>query len=143
MTILQLQLRKRLSEKNLSVRALEAKAGLSFGIVQKLMTGERKNPGAKILINLSQALECSVDELLTGNPSISPSPSSSSKPQHPWNAQLYRDAQKSVEFSLEKQDLSLSAEKIVEIIWAIYTFSLSKTPPCIDPLFVDWLFTRD
>ncbi len=142
MTILQTQIKKRILDKNLSVRALETRAGVSFGVIQKILTGERKNPGAKTLSAISQALGCSIDDLLTGLHSEPPS-SPDSKPQHPWNAQLYRDAQKSVEDYSTKQNRRFSAEKMVEIIWAVYTFSLSKNPPCVDPLFVDWLFTRD
>lgn len=142
MSILQTQIKKKIEDKNLSVRSLELKAGLGIGTVQKIISGERTRPGASTLSAISQVLGCSVNELLNGDNSDSFS-SISSKKQSPWNPDIYHKSQTVVDEYLVKHALNLSAEKVLEIIWEVYKYSLTKSPPSIDPSFVDWLFTRD
>ena len=139
MTILQDQIKKKIADKNLSVRSLELKAGLGIGTVQKILSGERIRPGSTTLSAISHALGCSVDSLLNGSDDQT---SISKSHQHPWDSNLYLQSQKSVDDYLVKQNITLPAEKVIKIVWEVYTFALSRTPPSVDVLFVDWLFTH-
>ena len=57
-------LKKKMLDQNLSMAALERKAGLNINSVRNIISGTIKNPSSKNLQAIASALGCSVDELL-------------------------------------------------------------------------------
>lgn len=60
------KLKMRMSEKRMSQRELANKAGITEAAVSRYVGGSRQ-PGARILKKLADALECSVSDLIGGN----------------------------------------------------------------------------
>ncbi|MBS0186234.1 MAG: helix-turn-helix transcriptional regulator [Proteobacteria bacterium] len=144
-SILQFQIKNRLAEKNLSVSALEKRAGLGTNSVRKILMGASKDPGIRVLRSVANILGCSVSELL-GEKQEPYSPLASfhhQKKSYPWDLTLYLQACKIVDSLIKRNELDLPAQRVTEIIWEVYTFSFSKTPPAIDMSFCEWLFDKN
>jgi len=66
-TSLKEEIRKRMEAKNLSIAALERKAGLNIHAIRNILTGKIRKPSAQCLQATANALECSLLDLM--NPS--------------------------------------------------------------------------
>ena len=141
-TFLQTQIKQRLEKNNLSIRGLEKKAGLSQNAVLNILAGRSKNPRTKVLSAIASIFGCSINDLL-GEDSESLSSSSEHKKPYPWNLNLYIQTCQVVDDYINKNNLMIPTEKIIKIVWEIYTFSLSQNPSTIDPKFCEWFFNRD
>ncbi len=93
------QLKKRMKEKNLSIREVERQADLKLNAVRNITRGIVKQPGAYTLKKIANVLDCTVDELLETHESILP-------PQI-----LEKDT--GLSLSLEDFDLFLKASNLV------------------------------
>jgi len=58
------KIREKLNEQNLSVAALEKKAGLKMSAVRNILRGQTRKPSAYTLKKISDALNCKIDDLL-------------------------------------------------------------------------------
>ncbi|MBS0186397.1 MAG: helix-turn-helix transcriptional regulator [Proteobacteria bacterium] len=139
MTSLQDQLEKKLKEKNLSPRGLETKAHLGTGVVRNILLG-KSNPTFKTLEAIAHALECSVDDLISKETPEEILSSLLPKHIYPWNEEMYFQSFSTVKSYMHEHNLTLPAKKVVEIIWALYTLSLSKSLNYIDKDLCNWVF---
>lgn len=143
-SILQYQLKTRLADKNLTVSALEKRAGLGTNSVRKILIGTSKDPGIRVLRAIANVLGCSVSELLGEKQEpFSPLSSFHQKKSYVWDLTLYLQASKIVDGFIKRKELTLPALRVTEIIWEVYTFSFSKDTPAIDLNFCEWLFNKD
>ena len=138
-TSLQNQIRKRLESKNLTISALEKKAGLGQNAIRGILSGTVQNPGVNTLQAISRVLECSLNDLLEEEVESSPI---LPKKSYDWNLSLFIEACQVVDAYIKENNIKITPEKIIKITWEVYTFSISETPSKIDPKFCDWIFNR-
>ena len=139
-SFLQTQIKQRIEDKNLTIAALEKKAGLGHNAVRGILVGTVQNPGLKTLQAISEVLECSLNDLLDDKRESS---SIVSKKSYEWDLDLFIQSCRVVDDYIKKNTLKFPTDKIIKIVWEIYTFSISQTPPKIDPKFCEWLFNKD
>ena len=143
---LQKQLSERIEASNLSVNALEKKAGLKRSAVRNILQGFSKKPSADVLLSIAEALNCTVDDLIGSKSSdiVSSSIKSTSKIHNlnPWNDTLYIEAVKLVSKILREKDLQLKSEQTIALINESYKYSLDKGSDKVDVDFTRWLVGR-
>jgi len=128
------QIENRIADKNLSVYALEKKAGLSRSSIRNILKGLSKKPSGEVLIAIAEALDCTAEDLAgpgyTRSNIISSSVKLSTKTRnsHQWNEKLYIESVKSVCSFLPETNLNLKSDQIIALINEIYKYSLEKTP---------------
>ena len=142
MNSLQIQIQKRIKEKNLSVRGLETRAGLSLGVVRNILSGGSKNPTFKTLEAISQALGCLVDDLIHPEPPEEVFSASLPKQIYAWEADIFLQSFSVVKDYIEAHNLTLPAKKVFDVIWALYTLSLSKGSKTVDKDLCTWVFSQ-
>ena len=142
MNTLQIQIQKRLKDKNLSIRGLETRAGLSLGVVRNILSGKAKNPTFKTLEAISHILGCSVDDLI--HKETPEEVFSSTLPQqvYVWEADIFFQSYNVVKNYITDHNLTLPARKVFEAIWALYTLSLSKNSKTVDKDLCHWVFSQ-
>lgn len=141
---LQEQIQTRMEAKNLTVYSLEKKAGLNRSAVRNILQGFSKKPSADVLMSISEALDCTVDDLLgarSDNSIISNKIKIIAKIRnvHAWNDRLYIDAVKTVSKCISDKESQLKSDQVIGLINETYKYSLDKGSDTIDQDFTKWL----
>lgn len=131
-------LKQRLEENKITAHALEKQLGLKFSAIYNILQGKSKKPSANLILNISQALGCSVEELLYNT---LPKSTENQKPKK-WIPALYIDALKKVEAILSERKIETSKEASLKIVDEVYVYSLDGNLPHADEQFANWLISR-
>ncbi|OJW51124.1 MAG: hypothetical protein BGO67_12405 [Alphaproteobacteria bacterium 41-28] len=128
--------------KDLSLSALEKKAGLKTNIVQNILRGKSKKPSAEILQAVSEVLECTVKDLLNKEEIFQENETLESdkeilnnKYEHP---KLLQDTVKWINDFTTQQDAELTVSQVLTSIQEIYLHSLQTNPIKVDQEFGEW-----
>ena len=139
---LQEQIRNRMTSKQLSIHALERKAGLKRSAVRNILQGLSKKPSAETLLSIAEALECSINDLVGpdyGGHLINAYIKTQNKNTYPWNEQLYSEAVKMTSKCIQERTLELKLDQVVNLVNETYKYSLNKNSEKIDKDFTKWL----
>jgi transcriptional regulator with XRE-family HTH domain len=145
---LQQQIEDRMKIKNLTIYALEKKAGLNRSAVRNILQGFSKNPSVEILSAIAEALDCTLNDLVAPTEGNRTSFKSANKvlTQHratyAWNEGLYLDAVKTISKLAADKGSSFSLEKITNLINEAYKYSISKDSDIVDKDFCKWLVNK-
>ena len=145
---LQQQIRDRMEERNLSIYALEKKAGLNRSAVRNILQGFSKNPSVEILSAIALALDCTLNELVDPGKVVKTSEritartSAKNKESVMWNESLYLDTAKVISKIAEEKGLSLNLDQINTFILEGYKYSIDKNSKSADKDFCKWLMRR-
>lgn len=141
-THLQEQIQNRMESKQLTVHALERKAGLNRSAVRNILQGFSKKPSANVLMTIAEALDCTIEDLVgQGNDELSGRIKTVAKTRntHAWNDKLYIDAVKAVTKFASEKDSQLKSDRIISLINETYKYSLDKGSDTLDQDFTKWL----
>jgi transcriptional regulator with XRE-family HTH domain len=143
-THLQKQIKARIEAKNLSINALEKKAGLKRSAARNIIQGLSKKPSAEVLKSLAQVLECTVDDLLGENRSNMPNSHKITAPsgQTPFNEKLFSESVKIVTKLFQAKGQEFTLEQVMYYAAETYKYSLTKESDKVDKDFAKWLVER-
>jgi transcriptional regulator with XRE-family HTH domain len=151
-TPLQKNLRDRLTEKGISVHALEKRSGVKPSSIQNILQGKSKKPSADLLLAIAHELGCTVENLLQTDLSSPPETAllhkiDASRPifslkKEAWVPHLYVEALKKIQALLENKKLTPSKEVFLSLVEEVYTYSLKGNPPSVDERFAEWLISK-
>jgi transcriptional regulator with XRE-family HTH domain len=143
MIILKEKIIEKMKEKNLSIGALERKAGLTTHSIRNILKGRIKNPRAETLLAIAESLEYSFLDLINASFSCSNSlqentitNKKSNCVEHPT---FMAACAKVVASLLEEKVLNLSLDDYFDMIKAVYFYSLFKELRTPDIKFAKWL----
>ncbi len=137
------QLRKRLKEKNLSIREAERQADLKMNAVRNIIRGVVKQPTAHTLKMVANVLNCSVDDLLQTDDPTDFSPVHKKDTGLSLPLKDYDLLERSVHTVIhmaKKRECELSIGQALNLIRSIYSYSSKKPQKTIEMDFVEWLF---
>jgi len=139
-TILQANIREKLSQKGITVKQLEIRAGIKPSAVQNILIGRSKNPGIETIYALSKELGCTIEELLS-----SPSNRLHDTTNLPWNETILIKCIQSVSNFIEKNNINPpNLESVWTCIKEIYAYSLKENANnTIDEKFAEWITERN
>lgn len=145
------KIKERIHEQGLSTHALEKRAGLKPSAVQNILYGRSKNPSITIIQAIAQALGCRITDLI-GDDSTPPLSIKKGSIPYPslqkngesgdWDQNLYLQCFQEVNTLLEQERLSLSRDKILEIVEEIYSYSQGNSLQAPDKYFSKWLIEK-
>ncbi len=145
---LQQQIRDRMEAKNLTIYALEKKAGLNRSAVRNILQGFSKNPSIEILSAVALALDCTLNDLAGTSESGQFSYKSDKKVAHKtkesnlWYKDLYLENVRVLSTLASERGLELNLEQMTNLIQESYKYSLSKNSHNADKDFCNWLISR-
>lgn len=132
-------LKTKLKEVGMSYSDLGEKSGVKFTAIKNILNGRTQNPGAISLLALAKSLNCSVEELITGDPSAT---TNKHKDLPIENYKLFlAGAEKIAEF-IERNNIVINQGKFIFSINEIYQYALKKKWKNIDPDFVEWYLEK-
>lgn len=131
-TPLQEKIKAYLEAERLSLAAFERKAGLKINVVRNIMRGQSKSPTSDTLQAIARVLGCTLNALL-GAEATAQTPAQSQKVDYPLLLE------ESLRLLHAKTQTPLSLGETFRLMEKIYTYTLRKTPPLVDPDFVDWV----
>jgi transcriptional regulator with XRE-family HTH domain len=148
---LQQQIEDRMMAKNLTIYALEKKAGLNRNAVRNILRGFSKNPSVEILSAIARTLDCTLNDLVgtnDGNSSAVPhkpltKAAFKNKVSYVWKESLYFDAVKTIANLISKNGESLNLEQVTNLINETYKYSISKDSDTVDKDFCKWLIGKN
>lgn len=149
-TNLQRQLSARIEESNLTINALEKKAGLKRSAVRNIVNGLSTKPRVENLRAIAHTLGCTIDELVSPeehNPftnfiPITKPDKPKPKPVYRWDSKLFRKAAIAVCDILDQNKNDLTFDSASKIVNEVYRFSLSKNDKDADKDFAKWLIEK-
>lgn len=149
-----MKIKKKISEQDSSVHALEKKAGLKPSAIQNIIYGRSKNPSITLIQAISQALDCNIEDLVDAetfnHQQLQNSlPTKSSKQEstdlsktRAWNQDLYLRCFNTVHSILNDFNIIVDKNKILDIVDEIYNYSLGNNQKEPDIYFANWLIER-
>lgn len=137
------EIMKRMEARNLSIATLERKAGLSIHSVRNILNGRVRKPKADTLQAVANALGCSLSDLL-GNSSESFGQLRKSEIRIKngsllTECELMKNCFKIVLNILKDEKNPLCLDDCLDVIKAIYSYSLRYESKQIDLKFVNWI----
>lgn len=136
------QLKRKMTEHGLSVHALEKKAGLKPSALHNILYGRSKNPTINILQAVSQALNCSVSDLIGDELEHKEDVTQTSTEASPWHPDLYLSCMHMAYSLFSTKEFSYTKKNILDFIEEIYTYSLQSSLQEVDKHFAEWLLQR-
>ncbi len=143
-TLLITQIKKRLFEKGLSVRAAERLAGLGVHSLSNVLSGRSKKPSAELLTSVARVLGCSVNELLYDNEtsqtinSLPPAP----KLELLKNTALFHEIMEFLVKNHWEKVAPLPFHVVVSKSLEIYEYSVSKNNGVFSQTFAEWIIEK-
>lgn len=144
-TLLQKNIKNRLTTQKISITELERRIGIRHAVIN-ILHGRSKNPSVHLAQAIAKALGCNIEELLTENPNSSQLPVKSEHNEllstttpHTWNATLATQAIAAISQYLQANQLTPPCSKIFNCIEEIYKYSYNEPKQPIDPKFVSWI----
>jgi len=132
------QIIKRMESKNLSISALERRAGLSIHSVRNVLKGRIKKPSAQSLQVIAEALDCSLSDLLDpyslANSQAAQDPLANILVDMP----LMHNCCKEIFACFTKQDHQLTISECFKIISDVYFYSTKASIKTADVRFIQW-----
>jgi transcriptional regulator with XRE-family HTH domain len=135
---LQINLRRHLVEKKLSVYALEKRAGLKPSAIQNILQGKSKRPAAKLLQAIATEIGCRIEDLLSEEPRSAEQPAQAKD----WDPKLYTRALSAVQAILDRRRISLTKEETLNYVNEVYLYSLNGPSREVDLRFAEWLLAK-
>lgn len=135
------QIKRRIEEKGLSVRALERHAGLGLHAVTNILSGRSKKPSADMLSAIAQALDCTVDELL-GNKNIQPIFSPNNKDKKFQDPKILFEIMGFFTREHCEKIKNLSYYNFLKCVVIVYEYIISKNDGVFNKSFAEWELER-
>lgn len=140
MTNLVMSIKRKLLEQNLTVSALEKKAGIRPSSLQNIIQGRSKNPNLDTLKTVAKALQCSVSDLLEEDRISADIELFLGK--NAWNQDRYFDIISSVISVCRKSKRTLPKKVFLLAVEEIYDYALRYSKNNVDQDLIDWILQR-
>jgi len=145
-----MKIKKKISEHDSSVHALEKRAGLKPSAIQNIIYGRSKNPSITLIKAIAQALECNIEDLVDTETLNHRRPEDNSQKQininlpktKIWNQDLYLKCFNTVHSILKDHRIIAEKNKILDIVDEIYSYSLHSDKGEPDIYFANWLIEK-
>jgi len=135
---------ERMEAKNFSIAELERRAGLSIHSVRNILKGRIKKPSAQSLQAISEALECSITDLIDASSSSGEHPffererKIKKSPSLDFPDLMLECCHKVIEIINEK-NYKIPVDEYLEIVKKVYHYSSREEPRKFDTRFAEWL----
>ena len=133
-------LARKLSDRwpELKCSTLSKKTGIHEETIAQILKGSTKNPGIYTIAKLAEALECSVDELISHKPQKSQQYVDTLHKIEEVNPVLLKSCVETI-LSLTQTKPSLTFAQVMHSIVDAYTYSIGKKLNTVDRDFAVWL----
>lgn len=132
---LQLKLSDMMSQKNITISDIEKATGLNKNTINSILTGASKNPSANTLKLIAQALDVSLESILSDDEI---NIGALNKEQ----MKVFSDVTNATINIIIEKDLSFTVDKLTSLIKEIYQYSVKINPPYIDDRFIHWIVDK-
>lgn len=148
------RIKRKISEQDSSVHAIEKRAGLKPSAIQNIIYGRSKNPSISLIKAIAQALDCNIEDLVDSGEldhsretrntfsKLSKVDSSPQKDTKAWNQDLYLKCFNLVNSITSQHQINMGKNKILDIVDEIYNYSLGNNLAEPDVYFSNWLIER-
>lgn len=138
---------QKMKSRNLSISALEKRAGLKIHAVRNVLKGRVKKPRFTFLLAIAEALDCSPLDFMTSSSLSEPSEwkeSTLNKKRTPLNhPDLMIGCANAIASLLEEKELTFSVSHYLEVVKIVYCYSLTAEPKVPDIKFAKWLLENE
>jgi transcriptional regulator with XRE-family HTH domain len=143
---LRAQIKSRIENMAINIRALERKAGLSVGTLNNIINGASANPTAETLNALANVFECSVDELLNRPKKVVTEQQNNNTlkalESFQWNPSLFNSIIHELNNQILAKKTPLNAGKALYISEEVYLYCLKKQKNDVDSSLIEWLLDK-
>lgn len=140
-TALQKTIKSYIDSNGLSVAGMEREAGLRINVIRNILRGQSKRPTAETLQALAKLMGCSIQDLLFENDERVNSEQGADDTVIENPGVLKDILDLTFEVCHDKQ-VHLTTKQISSILENAYLYSMKKTPPGIDRVFIEWYLSK-
>lgn len=143
-TGLQRKIKNYLEATGLSVAALERQAGLKTNAARNILRGQSKKPTATTLQAIADVMDCTVHDLLGVKKEFHKTDGRMKFDDSPTveNSELLKKILDCILKITKDNSQQLSIHQTAIILEEIYSYSIKKSPPDIDMVFVEWYMKK-
>lgn len=143
-TGLQRKIKNYLDATGLSVAALERQAGLKTNVARNILRGQSKKPTAVTLQAIADVMGCTVHDLLGVKKEFHKTEGGMKFDDSPIieNPELLKKILDCILKIAQDNSQQLSIHQTAVILEEIYSYTIKKSPPDIDMVFVDWYMKK-
>lgn len=132
------QILKRIKEKNLSILALDEKAGLSKG-VRNIVSSKSVNPTIETVHAIAKALGCTINDLI-----VNPDDEQMQREQEEckFTEALFQDIVQKIVDCLKEKKKTLTISQVISIAKEAYIYFFAKESKVADIAIIEWLIDK-
>ena len=137
-------LKKLLSDQNISAHALEKKAGLKPSAIQNILQGRSKRPGIDVIVAISKELGCTVEDLMDSEDAVQGSVAQFVSPNVPkeWEISVIENISLMLFSELKKRYSFVDRSVFSLLLEESYSYALRTPRKEINRSFISWLAER-
>lgn len=141
-TILQTNIKKQLSEKNMTAAELERRTGIPHAVIN-ILHGRSKNPSIRTAQAIAKELGCTVEELISESSCTTKQTDTNSiKLSNKWDAELYLQATKVICMLIQNTNANPDPIIVAECITEVYLYAQGGEMNIIDQRFAEWIVNK-
>lgn len=135
-------IKRQLSEKEMSVRDLEKRAGLKHSAIQNILHGRSKNPSIWLIQLISKELGCAIEDLIGKPCQNTPRVDAHINSQKiSWDKNLFIDAICVTQEIFDQKNITVYKEEALRCIEEVYQYSLGVKKKA-DKRFAEWIIEK-
>ncbi len=141
---LQRKIQNYLDSTGLSVAALERQAGLKTNTARNILRGQSKRPTAVTLQAIADVMDCTVQDLLGVRKEFHKTDGAMKFDDSPTieDPELLKNVLDCILKISNDNNYQLSIHQTAIVLEEIYSYTIQKSPPNIDMVFVEWYLKR-
>jgi transcriptional regulator with XRE-family HTH domain len=126
-------------KKNITIRKLEALAGVKVGTFANILYGKSLRPSVDTMQRLAIALNCSVNDLITIESLETPK----DEPYNQiWDAELFGESVIYITNISKQKRIGLTKEKLIALAEEAYGYSQKTGRKSLDKDFANWIVDK-
>ena len=139
MTLLQKNLSSLLEERNLSIAQAERLSGLRLSTLRNIIRGRSKNPTLEVLNKLASFFDCTIAELIEGDPAKK----DLSLSEYLGNYQLLVDFALFMQEAYQKESFQITLSQFSELQKECCEYAKQNNLEKLDKKFLNWLISKE
>lgn len=134
MSAIQINIKRQLSEQNMSAAELERRTGIPHAVVN-ILHGRSKNPSLRTAQAIAKELGCTVEDLLSENDECIDTGD--------WNPRIYKKSFEAIFNAVLKAKVQPEPKVLSDCINEVYNYTIGSPTKVVDQRFVDWLLKKN
>lgn len=135
---MQANIKKQLSEKNMTAAELERRTGIPHAVIN-ILHGRSKNPSIRTAQAIAKELGCSVEDLISDGAAQT---KNTTPAIEEWNSDVYMQAVRAICVCIQEQKLQPTVQDVTACVTEVYEYTIGGQSKTVEHRFAQWVVNK-